>query len=209
LIGKSILVNRLGSIRHRAALVALEQLGLTADQVDFVVMRDTDDPTLAAAIEGGSVSAAVMAPPLLQVYKDAGLHPLIDMTGLDVGFVRVGIGTLRSYVAEHRDIALGTLKALIEAAHLMKTDREGTLAILAEYTSLDPVANAADLEAMYDIFVTHNLQTDLYPSEEALLVSLELEALDNPDAAKLTPADYTDLSLLDEIHASGFMETLP
>jgi NitT/TauT family transport system substrate-binding protein len=209
LIGKSIAVGNLGAFKDKMALLALDHLGLDPAQVNFVPLRENDEPLMVASIEGGTTSAAVLAAPLLRPYREAGLHVMVDLSELDSSYIRLGFGTLRSFIAEHRDIAIGTLKALLEAAALMPADPEGTKAILAQYTGLDPVADAEDLDAMYDAHVTRNLQTDLYPSEAALQFSVDLEVPNNPEAANLVSTDYVDFSLLDEIRASGFMDTLP
>ncbi len=209
IVGKSIAVGQLGGFKDKMALLALEQLGLDPAQVNLVPFRDNDEPLMVAAIEGGSVSAAVLAAPLLRPYREAGLHVMVDLSETDASYIRLGFGTIRSYVAEHRDITLGVLKALLEANALMKNDPQGAQAVLAQYTGLDPVADAEDLAAMYDAHVTRNLQADLYPSEAALQFSIDLEVPSNPAAADLTAADYVDFSLLDEIIASGFMDTLP
>jgi NitT/TauT family transport system substrate-binding protein len=207
LIGKNIAVGSLEGFRHKMTLIAFEHLGLNPAQVNFVPFRDTDEPLMAAAIEGGTVSGAMLASPLLSAYRDLGMHVLFDLgEAEDVAYLRLVLSGMRGFVAENRAATLGVLKGLLEAIPLMRADPEGTQAVLAKYTGLD---NPEDLAAIYDVFVLHHLQTDLYPSEAAWRYSLELETLTNPDAARLTMADVIDTSLLDEIIASGFMETLP
>lgn len=209
LIGKSIAVGSLGGFRHKMTLTALDQLGIEPEQVNFVPFRDSDEAAMAAAIEGGSVSAAVLSPPLLSRYQALGMHVMVDLSATDIAYLRLAFGGLRSYIAENRPAVLGVLKALLEAIPLMRADPEGTQAALAKYTGLDPVADAADLAAMYTSFVTLNVQPDLYPSQAAFDFTLELETLTNPDTANLTMEQVVDLSLLDEIRTSGFMDTLP
>jgi hypothetical protein len=55
---------------------------------------------------------------------------------------------------------------------------------------------------------TRRLEKDLRASQESIRFHLELAALDDPRAAKLTEKDFWDASVVEEIRRSGFIEQL-
>jgi hypothetical protein len=60
---------------------------------------------------------------------------------------------------------------------------------------------------LYDEISTR-AEKDLRPQTEAVRALIELAALDFPQAKKLTEKDNSDLSLIDEIQRSGFLDQL-
>ena len=67
------------------------------------------------------------------------------------------------------------------------------------------------LLGMSDVFddVTNRVERDLRPRPEAVRSLLDMMALDFPQAQRISESDYWDLSLLDEIPKSGFIDQLP
>ena len=57
--------------------------------------------------------------------------------------------------------------------------------------------------------VTNRVERDLRPRPEAVRSLLDMMALDFPQAQRISESDYWDLSLLDEIQKSGFIDQLP
>ena len=56
--------------------------------------------------------------------------------------------------------------------------------------------------------ISSRVEKELRPSSEAIRYMLDLLAQDHPQAQKVTDRDFWDLSLLDEIRKSGFLEQL-
>ncbi|HXL09113.1 MAG TPA: hypothetical protein VN966_02735 [Candidatus Bathyarchaeia archaeon] len=52
------------------------------------------------------------------------------------------------------------------------------------------------------------MQQDLRPNPESVRFFIDLIAVDYPQAQRLSEKDYWDLSLLDEIQRSGFVQRL-
>ena len=57
--------------------------------------------------------------------------------------------------------------------------------------------------------VANRVERDLRPRPEAVRSLLDMMALDFPQAQRISESDYWDLSLLDEIQKSGFIDQLP
>jgi hypothetical protein len=55
---------------------------------------------------------------------------------------------------------------------------------------------------------TQRIEKDLRASPESIRFHLEMAALDDPRAAKLSERDFWDSSLVEEIRRSGFVEQL-
>jgi hypothetical protein len=56
--------------------------------------------------------------------------------------------------------------------------------------------------------ITTRVERGLRPQTEAVRALLDLAALDLPQAKNLTVKDHWDLSLLDDIQKSGFLDQL-
>ncbi|MEP7358103.1 MAG: ABC transporter substrate-binding protein [Anaerolineales bacterium] len=210
LVGQTIAVGTPQGLSDNAARVALAHLGLQPDtQVTLRSFKDNDPALLAAAMLNGSIAGAMLVPPLSNQFKADGLHVLLDLSTLDVYYQRVGLGTTRSFIKDHRDIALAVVKANLEAIALIKQDPAGAQAVLADHLHLDPVAEANTLADMYDLFGTRYLLSLPYPSPAAVQAVIDEAAATNPDAARVTFADVVDDSLLREVADSGFLDTLP
>jgi len=67
----------------------------------------------------------------------------------------------------------------------------------------DPAVNGY----LYDD-ITSRIEKDLRPTREAIRYMLDLIAQDLPQAQRVSDKEYWDLSLLDEIQKSGFVDYL-
>jgi NitT/TauT family transport system substrate-binding protein len=210
LVGKTIGVGTPKGVRDNAGRVALEKLGLRPEtDVTLQSFKDSDEAVIVAAIEAGSLAGAALVPPLTNAYKAAGLHVLVETSELDVHYQRLGMSTTRSFLKDHRDVALAVVKATLEAIALIKHDPDGTRALLAQHLKLDPAAEADTLAGMYDIFATRYLLLPPYPSEAGVQAVIKEAAANNPDAANITVDQVVDNSVLREVVDSGFLDTLP
>jgi ABC-type nitrate/sulfonate/bicarbonate transport system substrate-binding protein len=209
LVGKTIAVGTPRGLSVNAARVGLAHLGLHPDtQVTLQSFMDNEPALMAAAMLSGNIAGAMLVPPLNNQFKADGLHVLLDLSTLDVRYQRVGLGTTRSFIKDHRDIALAVVKANLEAIAMIKQDPAGTQAVLARHLKLDPMAEANTLAEMYDLFGTRYLLSLPYPAQAAVQAVIDEAAATNPDAAGVTVADVVDDSLLREIADSGFLDTL-
>jgi len=86
----------------------------------------------------------------------------------------------------------------------MTTNKNESLKTFAKYLqNSDPTVNAY----LYDD-ITSRIEKDLRPTREAIQYMLDLIVLDLPQAQRVSDKDFWDLSLLDEIQKSGFIDQL-
>ena len=83
-------------------------------------------------------------------------------------------------------------------------NKNDSLKTFAKYLqNSDPAVNGY----LYDD-ITSRIEKELRPTREAIRYMLELIALDHPQAQKVADKEFWDMSLLDEIRQSGFVEQL-
>src|SRR5688572_22445172 len=140
LIGKAVAISQPGSASDLAVRVALKGLGLEPDE-DVAVLAIGGQSERLAALLAGSVSGTLVSVPETAKARELGFHELLDMSTLNTSYQHTTVSARQDFIDDHRDAALRFLKAIAEAATRMKSDREGTVAVVAEYMLLDPVAD--------------------------------------------------------------------
>jgi hypothetical protein len=84
----------------------------------------------------------------------------------------------------------------------MKSHKSESLAIFSKYVRNPDLSVMAYL---YDEISTR-VEPGLRPQPEAVRALLELASLEFPQAKNLTEKDHWDLTLIDEIQRSGFLD---
>ncbi|MGN6733065.1 MAG: hypothetical protein ACTHMB_14010, partial [Candidatus Binatia bacterium] len=96
------------------------------------------------------------------------------------------------------------LRGYIEAIHFLNNNKKETVQIFMDYLSArDPKV----VEFFYDE-IAGRVQKDLAPDPESLRFTFDYLSRVNPKARELKVTDFSDLSLIEEIQKSGFVEKL-
>lgn len=119
----------------------------------------------------------------------------------------ITLTTTTTRLAKDSGFATRIIKALLEAVHLFKNDRETTLELLTK-----PVYPLADryvdrLRARYDHYADE-YEDRLLPTAEAIINVHKLACLAYPGSEKVNPMELWDLHYLREVLDSGYMEGL-
>jgi chromosomal replication initiation ATPase DnaA len=105
----------------------------------------------------------------------------------------------RAHLQQNRAAIKGFIKGQIEGMHYVKTNKEGSLKILRKHLQVtDPEA----VEGTYEFFakrLSRSPRTELEGIKN-ILASI--------DAAQRKPAEFIDMSLIDEIEKEGFVQKL-
>ncbi len=153
------------------------------------------------ALKTGVVQAAMILPPTSLLAERAGLKPL---SKIDAPTLGGGVNTTQAFVEKNREVLIRFLKGFLEGIHFMIRNREESLKIFAKnLKNPDPEVNAFLYED-----ITTRVANDLRPIPESIRSMLDFIALDLPQAQRVSEKDFWDLSLLDEIQKSGFVEQL-
>lgn len=202
--GKKVGTGLATSASDLGTRLALQKMGLNPE-TDVILVPIGEEPARYAALEAGRIDAALASPPYLHVVIQQGMSQLFDFSKINVPYAHTSIVTTRKFLTSNRTAAIDFVKAIIESIHLMKQDPDGTKAVLAKYLGMDVSANAADLEDAYQNVVLRYLQDIPNPSPDGLQTLIDLSAPSNPAAAKITPAQLVDTSILKELEDSGFI----
>lgn len=169
--------------------------------VTFLSVGDGGPAARVAALSTGVIHASMFTPPSDMISEKAGMRIL---SRLDVANVGGGINTTAQFIQKHRPQALRFLRGYMEGIQYLKTHKDESLKIFSKYVRNPDLAIMAYL---YEEISTR-AEKDLRPRADAVGALIDLAALDFPQAKRLTEKDNSDLSLIDEIQRSGFIDTL-
>jgi NitT/TauT family transport system substrate-binding protein len=170
-------------------------------EVTFLSVGDGGPASRVAALSSGVIHATMFTPPSDLISEKAGMRILAK---IDVANVGGGLNTTPGFIQRSRPQALRFLRGYMEGIQYMKAHKEESLKIFSRY-----VRNP-DLGIMAYLYeeISARVEPGLRPQPEALRALLDLAALDLPQAKRLAEKDNWDLSLIDEIQKSGFLEQL-
>jgi NitT/TauT family transport system substrate-binding protein len=154
-----------------------------------------------AALSNGVIQATMFTPPTDMIAERAGLR---IVSKLDVDNVGGGLSLMKSTIQKNRPLVIRFLKGYMEGIHYLKTHKAETLKIFSKYT------RNPDQEIMAYLYdeISTRVERDLRPKKEAVRGLLDLVALDYPQVQRWDEKDHWDLSLIDEIQKSGFLDQL-
>jgi NitT/TauT family transport system substrate-binding protein len=178
----------------------LRDNGMDASKdVTFLSVGDGGPAARVAALSAGVIHATMFTPPSDLISEKAGMKIL---TKIDVPNIGAGINTTVAFLQKNRSVAVRFLKGYMEGIQYLKSHKDESLKIFSRY-----VRNS-DLTIMANLYeeIATRVEPGLQPQPEAVRALLDLVALDYPQAQKLTEKDNWDLSLIDEIQRSGFLD---
>jgi NitT/TauT family transport system substrate-binding protein len=180
----------------------LRDNGMDANKdVTFLSVGDGGPAARVAALSSGVIHASMFTPPSDMISEKAGMRILAK---IDVANVGGGLNTTTAFLQKSRPQALRFLRGYMEGIHYLKTHKDESLKIFSKY-----VRNP-DLGIMAYLYeeISSRVEPGLRPASDAVRAMLELSALDFPQAKKLSEKDNWDLSLIEEIQKSGFLQQL-
>ena len=201
--GKVVGVSGIGGTTDFATRMALQEAGLIPDK-DVAIRGIGGVAETVAAMKAKIVHAGTLSPPSSLVAQKAGFKMLFDMTSLGVDYVSSGLGVKKASLASNRQQVKQFLMAMIEGAKILKTDEEFSLRVLTRHTR---ISDRDLLKQSYNYVKPHFLRVP-YPSPRSIKDTLDILAKDIPKARDADPRDFIDNSVLKEIEASGYIESV-
>ncbi|MET0583360.1 MAG: ABC transporter substrate-binding protein [Candidatus Binatia bacterium] len=194
--GKVIGINRFGGSNDAAVLMAIKAWKM--DPKDITMLQTGGTAARMAALLGKKVDATVQSYPEIYQARKLGMNVLADVGEFGLYTNTSNIVT-RSYLQQNRAAIKGFIKGQIEGMHYVKTNKEGSLKILRKHLQ---ITDAEAVEGTYEFFakrLPRSPRTELEGIKN-ILVSI--------DAGDKNPADFIDMSLIDEIEREGFVKKL-
>ena len=180
----------------------LRDNGMDASRdVTFLSVGDGGPAARVAALSSGVIHATMFTPPSDMISEKAGMRILAK---IDVANVGGGLNTSTAVLQKSRPQLLRFLRGYMEAIQYLQNNKDESLKIFSKYVRNPDLGIMAYL---YDE-ISSRVERGLRPQADAVRALLDLAALDFPQAKRLSEKDNWDLSLIDEISKSGFLDQL-
>ena len=200
--GKSAAVHIPGTSADFAMRLALKGVGISYKDIQAITVGGA--PARNAAVITGKVDFTVATDSGKIEGERAGLKVIVDMAKLKIPFQFSCTVTTGKMIRQSPDVVRNMVRAMAEAVHYYKTQKEDAIKVMQKYTRGQ---NRAALEGTYAAY-RELIVDDVYPTMEGLKNTLEIQALLDPKATKAKTEDFVDLRFVDELKKSGFIDSL-
>ena len=138
-----------GTNLHQLLVAYLDQVGMTLEDVNYVNMSI---PDAKAALDGGSIDAALVAGPTAYVAKQQGYHLVTNGEGLTDAIIAVAVR--EDFYNEHKDVIDMFMDAQETIINYMEENEEETMEIVAKELDLD-------IEAVQEMYQQYDFDTEI------------------------------------------------
>lgn len=201
--GKRLAISRFGSASEIGARLILQKLNLVPDK-DVALVQVGGTSTRLAAVMKGAVASTVITPEFYLLAKKAGLTTLADPRSIKIDFPLNGIVARRAFIKSQPAIVTQFLKAIIEAIHFYKNNRDESIRIMGNYLK---ISDREVLDQVYNHYADIFMPLPL-PSRTGMQTLLEWMAQRDPRAKEANVDQFIDAAMLAEIEKSGFVDRL-
>jgi ABC-type nitrate/sulfonate/bicarbonate transport system substrate-binding protein len=199
--GKCVAVSTFGGTSHGSALLALQALGLTAQDVTIQEIGGQD--ARVAALEGGACQAAPVDVNLEQQMLDQGFNILVNLKEERLPWGRSGMAVTEEYLAANPNTALAILAATLEGQNTIWADPEAAARYYAEFSGFTPEEAASIVADFQEIGNRSMIWTDgAFETPKATLATV------NPDIANVPVSDAYDRGPIQTLIDIGYYEAL-
>jgi len=196
-------VNRIGSTSDMGLRFALRRLHIDPDK-DTKIITAGGNPERFAALAKGVINFTIMPEPFVRQALQLGFRHLFDIGSLNIPFWWGGVLSREAIVKAKRPLLLKFARAMIEAIHFNKTNKEESKAIWGKYLR---ITDQEGLERAWQTY-TPAYPENLLPTPEGVKTLLDDMAPRDPKAAAANPRLFVDPSLVQEVEATGFVKQL-
>ncbi|MGH7767638.1 MAG: ABC transporter substrate-binding protein [Candidatus Binatia bacterium] len=201
--GKTGGVNRLGSTSDLGLRLALRRVGVDPEKEAKIITAGGNTERF-AALSRGVVQFVIMPEPFVREAEKLGFRDLLDIGSLKIPFWWNAVLTRESILKTKRPVFAKFARAMVEAVHSIKTEKEPTKAIFGKNLR---ITDPESLERAYRAY-TAVFPDNLMPTPEGVKTMLDDLAPRDPRAAAADPKAFVDQSLVRELESSGFIKQL-
>ena len=201
--GKTGGVNRLGSTSDLGLRLALRRVGGDPEK-DTKIITAGGNPERFAALSKELVQFTIMPEPFVREAEKLGFKDLLDIGSLKIPFWWNGVLTREAIIKSKRPIVAKFSRAMIEALHYLRTEKEGSKAIFSKNLR---ITDPESLERAYRAYSAVFPEAP-YPTPEGVKTLLDDLAPRNPKAAAADPKSFVDMSFVQELEKEGFIKQL-
>src|ERR1043166_1101701 len=201
--GKTAGVNRLGTTSDLGLRLALRKLGVDPER-DVKIIPTGGTAERFAALSKGLTQFTIIPEPFLTQAEKLGFRNLFNISDLKIPFWWNGILSRESIIKTQRPLLSKLVRAMVEAIHFIKTDKEYAKTIFKKNLAIN---DPEGLERAYKDY-SNAFPEFPYPNPEGVKTMLDDLAPKNPKAASADPKTYVDMSFVAELDKSGFIKQL-
>jgi NitT/TauT family transport system substrate-binding protein len=154
-----------------------------------------------ATLNKNLVIAAMITPPYDLVARESGMKIFAK---IDAPVIAGGVNVQSDYLQNNREKLVRFLKGYMEAIHFLLNNREKSIKVFSDYLG---TRDAKVLAHFYDE-IAGRVEKDLRPDPDSVRFTLDFVGRVYPKAKELKVTEYSDLSLIEEIEKSGFLQKL-
>ncbi len=196
-------VNRLGTTSDMTLRLALRRLGVDPEK-ETKIIATGENPQRLAALANNLTQFTLLGEPLVREAEKLGFRDLYDIGTLKIPYHVNAVVTREKTVKERRPFVAKVVRAFTEALHFIKTNKEETKALIGKNLKTN---DAEGLERAYRAYNGAFPEVP-YPNAEGVKTLLDDIAPRTPKAATADPKSFVDMSLVQELEASGFIKQL-
>ena len=200
--GKRIAISRFGAASHMRVLNILPRYGLSEKDVTFLQIGDT--PARIIAMTGNAADASSFSPPDHLAAQQAGMRILLNMAELNIFYQGTGLVATQRYIVKNRDLVRRMVKSYVEAIHLVRTNPEVTKRAFVKYRK---TKDEKQLEDAYQT-LRETVKVKPYPNLESFKTIFKDVSDRIPAAKTANPKEFVDVSFLEELDKSGYIDGL-
>jgi len=201
--GKTGGVNRIGSTSDLGLRLALRKLGVDPEK-EAKIITSGGNPERFAALSKGVVQFTIMPEPFVREAEKLGFKDFLDIGSLKIPFWWNAVLTRESIIKAKRPAVLKFSRAMTEALHFLKTEKEASKQIFSKNLR---ITDPESLERAYRAYSVVFPEAP-YPTPEGVKTMLDDLAPRNPKAAAADPKSFVDMSFVQELDSSGFIKQL-
>jgi NitT/TauT family transport system substrate-binding protein len=197
--GKKVGVSSLGSSSDTATRIALRAKSFDPDKDVSIVSVGSLENRM-AAMASGAIDAGLGSPPETIKLEESGMHPLFDLSTMDVPPLAQCLIVKRSTITGQHDLVQRVVNGMVAATASQKKDRAASQATLTKWAN---ITDQRELDVAYDYWTGHILRIPpvLKPAEWQGFVD-EL-ANRNEKAKGFDPASMIDNTFVNAAAAQG------
>ncbi|MBI1994591.1 MAG: ABC transporter substrate-binding protein, partial [Deltaproteobacteria bacterium] len=201
--GKTGGVNRIGSTSDLGLRLALRKLGVDPEK-EAKIITSGGNPERFAALSKGVVQFTIMPEPFVREAEKLGFKDFLDIGSLKIPFWWNAVLTRESIIKAKRPAVLKFARAMTEALHFLKTEKEASKQIFSKNLR---ITDPESLERAYRAYSVVFPEAP-YPTPEGVKTMLDDLAPRNPKAAAADPKSFVDMSLVQQLEKEGFIKQL-
>jgi len=206
--GKRVGSSGLGlSASRLALLVGFRRFGLDADKGDITIVAAGQEPERMAALSVGAIAASVVSPEYRNKLEPLGVNMLADLRTLGVPWETASVITTVKNIQTKRDMMERVVRSLLQANAFILNPANRARVVDVINTQLG-LKSAQEAAAIYDDLIKFYVFKKPYPTRDGFANVITEVAKSIPKAVGMKYEDVVDISFIEKLDKSGFIDGL-